>query len=1101
MQGSHLLRAVSHARLLLYAVALLAGRGHAQTSSTYSSIVGTVTDSSAAVIADAVVKATNMETNITSSTKTNGQGIYRIDRLIAGSYRLTVEHTGFKVFSREGIRLSEAQSVRVDASLQLGESTERMDVRDDAPLVQTESPQISGTLPFSVRKYLPTVAPSFFNTLTLQAGAVSSTPNYYVSFNGSTATQYDYAVDGQTFRDPFAGHNAFIGHFNEWQQDQTINSASNSAQYSQLVVVNAATKSGTNELHGSAAYYYTSGGLQGRNPFSPVSPHGVNPQYAGSIGGPIKKNRAFFFVAYGDNQNGTAKASNGTVPTDAMRHGDFSGFAPIIDPTNGTPFPNNVIPADRISSVSANFIQKFYPEPNYGGAAFTHLNFRTQVAQHPVEDDVVSRVDYRINDRHSLFVRYSFDEGNRGGLFTGSLPTVGFREGYRRDQNATLSGVSTFGPTLFNEFSVGFSRDFNLINPSSNYEPAQSGLVVATSPVPALPVMNISGLTTVSQQDFYNGIGQTMTTRDNVSWMQGRHHMIFGAMWMRGNSTSNSFSGSNLEGQYSFDNTFATGNAFANFLLGLPTSIYRLNPLNLYKYNYLYRDTVQVFAQDDIQVSRQLTVNVGLRYEYYSPWNEKTGRMNNLDLTTGDLVVPNSSVSLLDPSVILSYGNNIKTASQLGYPASMIRFSETNFAPRVGFAYRPMENTVVRMGYGIFYDFNPPATQTTSNLYLSPEYFPTNTITNGVPLYQFPNPFGTVNAYQGVGVITPAAAARDERMPYSQQWSVSIEHQFHNTGARLSYIGTRGVDQLISYDANVPRPTTVQLQQSDRPFPQYGPISWVQNGSGHHYDALQLNVTTRTPGGAYLNSNFTWAKDLGLNQGNGLDQSIGVQNPFDANADYGNTATIPRYRWVTTGNWDLPIGRGQRFFTSMPAVANALFGGWKMTGVFTAQSGDWLTPTYCGYDPTGSPGQDFYCGRPDRIANGNLPSGQRTQQMWFNAGAFTFPGASVSDPLTPPTTPIGRFGNSGVGIIQGPGFWQADVGLVKSFAFRERWHLSLFTFATNLLNHPALGDPNMDISDPSSVGQIDGIRSKQSAEANDPGVGMRVLTLGLRLEF
>ena len=211
--------------------------------------------------------------------------------------------------------------------------------------------------------------------------------------------------------------------------------------------------------------------------------------------------------------------------------------------------------------------------------------------------------------------------------------------------------------------------------------------------------------------------------------------------------------------------------------------------------------------------------------------------------------------------------------------------------------------------------------------------------------------------------------------------------------------------------------------------------------------------------------------------------------------------TIPSFRWVTTANWQLPIGHGKHYASSLPAWANAIAGGWSMTGVYTMQSGDWLTPTYCGYDPTGSPQQDFYCGRPDRIASGVLSGGNRSQTMWFDPAAFVFPGASPAKPLTPPANPIGRFGNSGVGIIQGPGLWQFDVGLIKTTQIRENMHLRLFVFATNLLNHPNLADPNMDISVPSTVGQIFGIRSKQSAESNDPGIGMRLLNLGVRFEF
>ncbi|MGH9666995.1 MAG: carboxypeptidase-like regulatory domain-containing protein, partial [Bryobacteraceae bacterium] len=508
----------------------------AQSSSIYASIVGTVTDSSGAAVPDAAVTVTDEHTNISYSAKTNSQGFYRIDRLIQGTYRVQIAKAGFETFASSGIPLSEAQTVRVDAGLSVGAQTQRVEVVAPVPLLQTESPQISQILPFSVRKELPTVAPSFFNTLTLAPGAVTSTPGYYVSFNGSTASEYNYSVDGQTFRDPFAGHNAFIGHFDEWQQDMTVSSTNNSAEYSQLGEVNVATKSGTNSLHGTGAWYYTSGGLQGRSPFSPARPSGVNQYFAGSAGGRIKKDKAFFFVAYGGNRNHTARVVSATVPTPLMRQGNFSEVKAIADPQSGLPFPGNIIPTNRLSSVSTKFIDRFYPLPNFGPAGFSASNYRTIWAQVPAEDDVVGRVDYRFNDRHSIFTRYTFDEGNRGGLASGSLPTVGYRQGYRRDQNATVSDLYAASPSLYNEFSIGFSRDNNLILPSTDYGPQQSGLLVSAAGVPAIPSMSIAGFTAVSQSNFYNAIGETFNLRDTASWIRGRHRMKFGILVMRGNS-------------------------------------------------------------------------------------------------------------------------------------------------------------------------------------------------------------------------------------------------------------------------------------------------------------------------------------------------------------------------------------------------------------------------------------------------------------------------------------------------------------------------------------------------------------------------------------
>lgn len=1083
----------------LGAALALTGIASAQTSSIYGTIVGTVSDSSGAVMPTVPVTVTNVNTNISASVTTDNQGFYRAERLVPGTYRVSIEKASFKKFIREAIPVSEGQTVRVNVGLEVGAVTEQIEVTSQVPLIETESPQISSTMSWSERKYLPTRAPDFFSTLGLNPGA--TTTGYYVSFAGSRSTQYDYAVDGQTFRDPYAGHNASIGNFNEWQQEVKTSYVNNNAEYSQLASVNAATKSGGNQFHGSGAYYYTSGGLKGRDPFTPVRPSGVDHTYATSVGGPIKRDRAFFFVAYSGDRNHSARTLNATVPTQAMRDGNFSGTSYIVkDPYTKTPYTNNTIPANLISPISEKFIDRFYPLPNYGGAAFQQLNYRTQIAQAPAMDDLVGRVDYRFSDKHSVFARYSFDEQNRGGMSQGSVPTVGFRQGYRRDQNVGLSDLYSFSPNLYNELNIGFTRDYNLILPSASWGPEQSGLNVPSFQIPAIPQFGIQDLTTVSQTEYSNYPANIFSLRDNVSLVRGRHRLKVGALWMRSNIAQNRIAGSRVYGVFGFDNTIGTGNGLGNFLLGLPTSQYRINPARYFEAAEYLRNSVQMFVQDDFQLSSKVTINIGLRYEYQQPWKETNGRQNNFDPSTGKMIVPNeAALKLVNPDVLLSYPGGVVTAQQAGYPERLIDFSAMNFAPRIGLAYRPFgNNTVVRAGYGIFYDFNPPTSQATTDLFVSPQYYPTNKIVNGAPLYQFPNPFA-ISAYAGVGIFSlNMASVKNLRIPYTQQWSLTVEQQIHNTAVRLSYIGTKALHEIYSANMNVPPPSMTSLGQADRPFPQYGPIGWVDQGAGHFYNAMQVQVVHRSRNGFYFDTHWTWAKDVGENQGgNGLDTGIGVQDFYDRRADRGNTSFVPRHRWVSVADYELPFGKGKKYGAHLPGALNLVFGGWRMNGIMTVSSGNYLTPTYCGYDPTGSPGANAWCGRPDRWADGNLPGGQRTKDQWFDASAFTYPGATPANPFTAPSGPIGRYGNSGVNIIKGPGFWQLDYGLVKSIPVQEWLKANFFMMGTNIMNHPNLGDPSMDISSPTTVGRIYGIRG----DASTSGIGMRQIRLGLRLEF
>jgi hypothetical protein len=320
---------------------------------------------------------------------------------------------------------------------------------------------------------------------------------------------------------------------------------------------------------------------------------------------------------------------------------------------------------------------------------------------------------------------------------------------------------------------------------------------------------------------------------------------------------------------------------------------------------------------------------------------------------------------------------------------------------------------------------------------------------------------------------------------------------FGNTGVRLSYIGSKQVEELAYAPLNANPVSLVTVSQASLPYPRFGGISFASNGVGHNYNAMQIEVNHRGRKGITFNSHFTWAKDLGYSD---VSSFYGQQitNRFDRSYDYGNTSYIPRHRWVTTFNWELPVGRGKALLGNMPQALDRIVGGWRTTGIITLSSGHWLTPSYCGYNPIAGVYSASYCGRPDRVKDGNLPQDQRTWSQWFDLSAFTFPGANLATPLVGPSGPIGRLGNSGRAILAGPGFWQFDSGLVKSVpVFRERMRLNFSALATNLFNHPNPSDPAVDISVPLTAGKILSIYG----DNNTSGIGMRQVTLNLRVEF
>jgi hypothetical protein len=1078
---------------------LLAGDRYlrAQSVSIYSTIVGSVTDSSGGSVSDAMVTATNVATNISVSATTDAQGFYRIDRLVLGIYTLSVNKTGFQAVMDQGIHLSSAQTARTDFKLQLGNVSQSTNVTADAAVLNSENAQISNSFDWNDRKYLPTSSPNFYSLTALQPATTTSNPSYSVSFAGSLQNQYDYQVDGLSFRGSFGGQ-GIQGNYNEWMEQQSTGYVNNGADYQSLAVVNATSKSGTNMYHASGVDYYTSGGLQGRSPFTPTRPSLVQNIFATSAGGAIRKDRTFFFAAFSGTRSPGVSAGVATVPTQAMTAGNFAGFAPVIDPATGAPFPNNQIPPSRISSVSSKFTQMFYPAPNFGGGAFAAGNYRFTVPTFNRETNTFGRIDQRFSDKHSMFVHYVIDQSPCGVrvCFTGSLPTVGYRLGYRRDQNAVLSDVYAFSPTVFNEFGLGWTRDLNYIVGQTDGTTLVQNLGlqgITPLPTPGITVMNIQGLTAVSQQSLSKIPKELYTIRDNVSWTRGKHNMKFGFMAAQGRYYELPNEPDPVFGSFSFTSglTGGAGNAFANFLLGIPASENRQISFNAVYYR---RNTYQFFAQDNIEVSRKLTINLGLRYEYYQPFGEIHGQSYTVNLQNGAIVLPNQQAfQLINPLILQSPAFHVETAAQAGYPSSIYSLSEKNFAPRVGLAYRLNDKTVARAGYGIFYDFIPPQ-PTATDLFIGNESFANNQIINGKPNYQFPNPYA-VNPLP-VGTLSVSSFAAHLRMPYTQQWNFTLEHQLGaGTTVRASYIGSHTIGQIYSAPANIPLPSTAVFAQSMRPLTQFGQITQYQSGGNASYNAMSLQLQHRTRSGIYVSTSYTWAKDLGL--GGEVSTISGAESPVildpaNRQLDYGPVSFAPTHQSVTVLNYPFPIGGNQKFLSHMSRVPEMMFGGWVFTSIFTVRSGDHLTPTYGGYDSTGT---GILSGRPDVIGNPN--SGPQTVNQWFNVAAFQFPGASPSSPFTPPSGPVGRYGTAGIGIITGPGEWQEDMGLRKEIPIFERVKVNLFVLATNVFNHPNLGDPSVDISQPALAGTILSLRS----DSNASGIGMRTLQLGVRVEF
>jgi len=534
----------------------------------------------------------------------------------------------------------------------------------------------------------------------------------------------------------------------------------------------------------------------------------------------------------------------------------------------------------------------------------------------------------------------------------------------------------------------------------------------------------------------------------------------------------------NLFGNLTFSNRF-TGHPYADFLLGIPTTAARAFPplrIDRTRWNY------DLFVTDDFKIRPNLTVNAGVRYELHPGWAEETGRQSLFDATTGKIVVPDGALSLVSPLMPRGYVDVIE-AGQAGYHSSRLLKDDTNnVAPRIGIAYRPWGNdTVIRAGYGIFYDIIPRTVSTGAAPFVVNE--PSFTNPTGAPTVILPRVF-PASVGGPTQVSLPSATRRDLRTPYSQQYNLTIERQQWNTGFRVSYIGTNTRQGEWGRNINQPVPDTRRFIDKPRLFPNYPAITFIENGAGHDYQSVTLEMERRYARGVAYQFSYVFAKDIG-----DLERGETAENARDRRRERGRWLDIPAHRVAGYVLYELPFGKGKPFLTSASRLVDAVAGGWELTLVYQLHSGQFLTPLWTGPDPTGTaftssgtPAQVTI--RPNVLRNPNLPESERTTSRWFDPTAFA------------PPTP-GSFGTAAKGIIHGPGSTIWNAGLAKYFdltgGLRMRWEIT----ATNLLNTPNWSNPAVNISSLAQVGVISGVGDVSDLDASGP----RAFRMGLRLDW
>jgi Carboxypeptidase regulatory-like domain len=1080
---------------------LFAAAGRVAAQSTFATLTGTVTDSSGAVVPGTAIEATLVETNYSYKCQSNESGVYVLDQLRNGSYVVHVSASGFKEFVAQGVHLDARDLRRLDVHLEVGELAASISVQAGATLIETETARITDSREGSVLAKLPMNLRSALS-LSLQTAGVYSAQGGSINtyrFAGSRSAQQDFSMDGITLaaRDssPISSQMNYI----ESVQEVQVSMANSTAEFGALGQLSIISKSGGNRLSGSLFDYYYSSAFIARNPFTLSRISSVVHQPGGSLGGPVYlpklyngKDKTFFFFTYENTTGGGSPTTfRNTYAPASWRAGDFSSLATVVkDPTTGEAFPNNQIPPSRINPVTNKIQQEFFPLPNVGDPNAYGANNFYQVRYMPYNTApmVTVRIDHRFSSKDFVFGRYSVT--TRHGLsYNTNLPTIS-TPSFDQVNTKQIAGSWThiLTPSWVNEFRYGYAfTNEPRYGPLNGPEQVQSlGLAGLAPNLPNLPGMfsvNFSGLaiTGLSQQAyciqcFWNRIHQF---QDHVNLVHGRHHVTFGGEVKRVTSITTMMSGS-LYGSATFSSTY-TNQPYADFLLGIPTTTGRAYP-DIGTYPMWWHQ--QYFVTDDFKVTPHLTLNLGVRYEFTGGFKSMKDYVAAFDINTGKVVVPDDMVNKISPLMPRGYVD-IMGASQAGYNNHyLINPDRNNFAPRVGLAYRPWgDTTVIRAGFGIFYDVTMQRLDASSPFTVSEPGF-TNTYPN--PTVVLPQVFPTSGTGGPSTVSLPVAIDRNMVLPYSLQYSFTVEHQHWNNSFRLSYIATSTRKELYEFNYNQPLPSTQPYVSKPRPYPQYPDINYMTNGASHNYNSLTAEVRRRLSSGLDYDFAWVWARDIG-----DLNILQLPENAYDRTRERGAIQDIPTHRITSHIIYELPFGKGKPV-SSQNRVLQAIIGGWEITAVWDFYSGQFLTPLWTGPDPTGtrytsSKTPATVTLRPNQLSNPNLPSGQRSVNQWFNPAAFA-----------PPTA--GYFGTAAPGVIIGPGSDVLNAGLGRDFhVFGERGRLRAQLQATNALNHPNWSAPGTNISTLGAVGVI--------TSANGPGGlgsdgnASRLLQAGIRLNF
>lgn len=1099
---------IAHRCLALFVMFLFAMAASVTLSAqaTEGTILGTVTDASGAKIVGATVRIASMETGSIRTTRTNEAGEYVVTNLSLGSYTATVEATGFKKALHPAVTITVKARIRVDMMLQIGEVTETVEVGSQAPLIKTDTAEVGGVVSREILKEVPIFGRNLFALAALVPGTTNGPSssrqrdfsNSAVTVNGASAEANNFILDGISDNMEFSGA-VGVTPAVDAVQEFAIQTSQYSAEFGRAGggVINVAIKSGTNDVHGFAYDYFRNDKLDARA----YDFTGTNPdkqplrrnQFGAGVGLPVIKNRLFLFGNYEGTRFPSSSLATAIVPTALEKQGNFSqsGFNIFdpdkqhADPSNPgkylrDQFPGNIIPTSRLDPIGLKLLS-YFPDPNYTDP---NPNVRNNyITQQRNQDDLDSfnvKTDFNVSPANTLMGRYSQQRGGR--IREGWLPNqVLGANGALDASNAAFTYTKILSPSMVNEVRIGYNYlrfgnemlnnesilgQFNI--PGYNILPFADGM-------PTLNVRNITGPTIsrpiASIPTPFLLVEHAWQYMDNLSWYVGNHALKIGGEYAR--VANNRFQGRNGGGTWGFTGNYTTagvGQALETLRTGTPDLLLGLANSALTQYAFdavrMRTQRLSFFAQDDWRITPQLTLNLGLRWEYFGPYHEEQNRFANFNPQTGIRVVPESTRSIIQNTLGLP-GGDLPSGWEYGSLGKVIPQSNwRDFSPRFGFAYALSDRLVIRGGYGIFYG-------------VSVGNFANNQGTEGNPFFydfslpsELDRPIIARDGFPAGGAAAPLAARTFSayygplkfHSPYSQKWSFNVQvSPFRTTSVEIGYTGQRALHFWTLVPGNTPPPGPGTIQDR-RPWPNIGFFYQYVPVNDSNYNGLEITVRQKEFYGIAIQSAFTFSKALGFSTGS--DGASQVNDPYNLGYDYGPLPYDFRKRWVTSFIYRVP------FWNDAPVLTRHLFSNWQASGLVTLQQGFPFSVGVSGQVMNNGAGSN----RADVLKDPKLSN--PTRERWFDTTAFGVPA-------------IYQWGAQGKGILRTPGLAVVDFALQKSIPvpITEASRIAFRAEATNLFNRVQLGAPDATLGSPN----FGVIRSLQA--------GPRNIQLVLRLDF